>query len=36
VLLDYVQIQHPGFLEAMTFEEREKLLEHVEAMAEAK
>ncbi len=36
VLLDHVQIRHPGFLEAMTFEERERLLEHVEAMAEAR
>lgn len=36
ILLDHVQLRHPGFIDSMTFEEREKLLEHVEAMAVAK
>jgi predicted small metal-binding protein len=35
-LLDHLQVRHPGFMEAMTFDEREKILEHVEAMAEVK
>jgi predicted small metal-binding protein len=36
ILLDHVQLRHPNLMETMTFEERERLLEHVEAMAETK
>jgi predicted small metal-binding protein len=36
VLLDHVQLRHPGLIDTMTFEEEEKLLEHIEAMAGVK
>jgi predicted small metal-binding protein len=36
VLIDHVQLRHPGYLDTITFEEKEKLLEHVEAMVEVK
>jgi predicted small metal-binding protein len=35
-LLDHAESRHPMFLEAMTFEEKERILEHVEAMAMAR
>ncbi len=31
-LLDHLEAKHTVFIDAMTFEEKEKLLEHAEAM----
>ncbi len=33
MLLDHVEERHPTFIQGMTNEERERLLEHAEAMA---
>ena len=36
ILLDHLESRHPLFLGAMTLDERERILEHVEAMAKSR